>query len=120
MNEEDKEKTAFISHNGLYEFTVMPFGLKGAPATFQRLMNIVYSGLAWKILLVYLDDTIVYADTFDQHLNNLQQTFEQLRKANLKLNMEKCFFCKKELAFLGHIISQQGISPDPDKVKAIQ
>ena len=75
MDEEDKEKTAFISHNGLYEFTIMPFGLKGAPATFQRLMNIVYSGLAWTILLVYLDDTIVYADTFDQHLNNLQQTF---------------------------------------------
>ena len=71
MNKEDKEKTAFISHNGLYEFTVMPFGLKGAPATFQCLMNIVYSGLAWTILLVYLDDTIVYADTFDQHLNNL-------------------------------------------------
>ena len=76
MEEEDKEKTAFISHNGLYEFTVMPFELKGAPATFQCLINIVYSGLAWTILLVYLDNTTVYADTFDQHLNNLQQIFE--------------------------------------------
>src|SRR5436305_2099004 len=64
MDEEDKEKTAFISHNGLYEFTVMPFGLKGALATFQRLMNIVYSGLAWTLLLVYLDNTIVYSNNF--------------------------------------------------------
>jgi hypothetical protein len=76
MDPQDQEKTAFICHQGLYEFTVMPFGLKGAPATFQRLMNIIYSGLAWTILLVYLDDTIVYANTFENHLKNLQQTFD--------------------------------------------
>ena len=75
MDKKDQEKTAFISQSELYEFTVMPFGLKGILATFQRLMNIVYSGLAWTILLVYLDNTIVYAKTFEQHLDHLQQAF---------------------------------------------
>jgi len=83
-------------------------------------MNIVYSGLNWTILLVYLDDTIVYADTFQKHLDNLEKTFKRLRKANLKLNMTKCYFGMKQLLFLGHIVSGKGISTDPAKVEAIK
>ena len=83
-------------------------------------MNIVYFGLAWTILLVYLDDTIVYANTFENHLNNLQKAFDRLRNTNLKLNMSKCHFGLKQLAFLGHIVGGKGISPDPAKVEKIQ
>jgi hypothetical protein len=83
-------------------------------------MNIVYSGLAWSILLVYLDDTIVYANNFQNHLDNLQTAFDQLRKASLKLNISKCHFELRKLAFLGHIVSKEGISLDPAKVEAIQ
>jgi len=75
MHPRDKEKTAFVTRYGTYEFNVMPFGLCNAPATFQRLMDRVYDGIAWKFVVVYLDDTIVYSRTFDDHLKHLDEVF---------------------------------------------
>lgn len=119
MNSNDKEKTAFISQRGLYQFKRMPFGLTNAPVTFQRMMDLVLLGLLYEICLVYIDDIIIFSRTFDEHINNITTVFDRLREANIKLSVEKCNFCLKEIPFLGHVISSQGCAPNPDKVKAI-
>ena len=90
MDEVDKQKTAFISHMGLFHFNVMPFGLCNAPQTFQRLMNGVLSGLTWEECLVYLDDVIIYSRTFEEHLERLEHVFERLKESGLKIKLEKC------------------------------
>ena len=110
-----REKTAFTSHYGLYEFTCMPFGLCNAPATFQHLMQVVLAGLEGKTCFVYVDDILVCSKTFEEHLQHLEQVFERLRKAGLTLKPKKCSFLKKEVIYLGHVISSQGIAPDPAK-----
>ena len=113
MDEADKPKTAFCTPEGLFEFNVMPFGLCNAPATFQRLMDSVLAGLQWSSCLVYLDDIIVIRKTFEDHLRNLAEVFDRLRSANLKLKPTKCAFACKEVAFLGHIVSGQGVATNP-------
>ena len=120
MDPRDREKTAFTTRYGIYEFNVMPFGLCNAPATFQRLMDHVYKGIAWKFVVVYLDDTIVYSRTFDEHLTHLKRVFNRIKQAGLRLNIEKCTFWMHQLPFLGHLISATGIAPDPQKVEAVQ
>ena len=120
IDPKDKEKTAFITKYGTYEFNVMPFGLCNAPATFQRLMDRVYKGIAWKFVVVYLDDTNVYSKTFEDHLDHLKIVFQRIRDAGLKLNLDKCNFWMKSLPFLGHTISSKGIAPDPAKIEAVQ
>lgn len=119
MHEKDKPKTAFSTPQGHFEFNRMPFGLKNAPATFQRLMNIVLSGLTGIKSFVYLDDIVVYGSSLQAHNNNLRDVFEKLRQHNLKLQPDKCEFLRKEVAYLGHIITDKGIQPNPEKVKAI-
>ena len=119
MNPADKLKTAFICDSGLYEYNVMPFGLTNAPATFQRLMDSVFAGLKWKSLLVYMDDVLVFSRTFDDHLKDLRAAFERIRESKLTLKPNKCFFLKRSIKFLGHIVSDKGILPDPDRIKAI-
>jgi hypothetical protein len=119
MDKESKEKTAFITHKGLYEFNVMPYGLTNAPATFQRLMDIVLAGLKWQSCLVYIDDVIIYSPTFEQHLIDLRNVFQAISDANLTLKASKCCFCRKEMKYLGHIVTQEGIKPDPTLVKAV-
>lgn len=116
---QDREKTAFISHTGLFEFTVMPFGLTNAPATFQRMVNLLLSGLNWKSSIAYLDDIIVFSHTFEQHLSHLSEIFERFRKQNLKLSPNKCQFFRREVPFLGHIVDKQGVRPDPSKTEAV-
>ena len=113
MDPADKPKTAFCTPEGLFEFNVMPFGLCNAPATFQRLMDSVLAGLLWTSCLVYLDDIIVMGTSFEDHLNNLAQVFDRLRSANLKLKPSKCSFACKEVAFLGHTVSDKGVATDP-------
>ena len=120
MDDQDKEKTAFITDQGIYEFNVMPFGLTNAPATFQRMMNRVFSKIIGDYVVVYLDDLNIYSRNFNEHLVHLREVFERLRNAGLKLKKKKCHFFKKELAFLGHIVSADGINPDPDKIQAIK
>jgi len=119
MNEADKEKTAFASHVGLYEFNFMPFGLTNAPATFQALMENVLDGLLKKACLLYLDDIIVFGDTFEEVYDNLTQVLLRLRKYNLKLKAKKCSLFKRSVKFLGHVVSEDGIACNPDKVKAV-
>jgi transposase InsO family protein len=120
MKECDKEKTAFASKYGLWEFNVMPFGLCNAPATFQRLMEQVLRGLQWRILALYLDDVIIFAGSVEEHLSRLEKVFERCRKAGLKLKPKKCDLLKKEVKFLGHVVSEEGVRTDPDKVAAIK
>ena len=83
VKEEDKEKTAFITKYSLYEFNVMPFGLCNAPSTFQRLMDIVLSSVLWKYAMVYIDDVNIYSESFEQHLEHLNEVFKLIKKANL-------------------------------------
>ena len=116
MDPSSTGKTAFISHAGLYEFKVMAF----APTCFQRLMECVLRGLTWEIALIYLDDVLVYSRTFDAHLEHLRLVFNRFREAGLKLKPSKCHFGQKKVKFLGHVISKDGVLPDPDKVSAIK
>ena len=120
MQPEDRPKTAFASHKGLFEFTVMPFGLSNSPATFERLMEIVLCGLQWEKCLVYLDDVIVFGKTFQETLTNLRSVFERFKKAKLKLKPKKCILFKDEVSFLGHVVSANGIQCDPQKIAAIK
>ena len=117
--EDDKEKTAFITHDGLFEFNVMPFGLCNAPATFQRLMNVTLSGMLWSECLVYLDDIIIFGRTFEEHLSHLASVLERLREVNLKTKLSKCNFLKQRVHYLGHVISSDGITTDPSKTERI-
>ncbi|GBN70184.1 Retrovirus-related Pol polyprotein from transposon 297 [Araneus ventricosus] len=116
---EDKEKTAFTTGQGLWQFKVMPFGLCNAPATFERLMETVLRGLTSEACLVYLDDIIIVGRTFQEHLNNIRKVFQRLQKANFKLSLKKCRFFRKEVSYLGHIISADGVKTDPEKTKAV-
>lgn len=120
LHDEAKEKTAFTTFSGLYQFNVMPFGLCCAPATFQRLIERVLHGLLWKICFVYLDDILVCVNSFEDHLNNLKIVFERLDQANLKLKPSKCRFFMEEVPFLGHLICNNGVKPDPSKVSSVQ
>ena len=119
--ERDKEKTAFCTSGGqLFEFNEVPFGLGNAPATFYRLMDRVLSGLHWVTCLFYLDDIIVFAATWEEHLYRLRQVFERLRHAKLKLGTEKCTFTAKEVSYLGHRVTEDGLLPDPSLPTAIR
>ena len=120
LQPEDREKTAFMTRDGLFEFLVMPFGLTNAPATFQRVMDMVLSGLNWKICMVYIDDIIVYSQDFDQHLEHLQEIFNRLSENSLVLCPKKCSFCCDELFFLGHKVSNKGIETDSTKIDKVQ
>jgi hypothetical protein len=121
LNEDDKEKTAFVTGDGnLYQFNVMPFGLCNAGATFSRLMESVLKGLTWRTCLAYLDDIIVFGKTWTEHLERLKEVFDRIRKAGLKLKARKCTLASKEVDFLGHHVSEDGIQPDKQKASAIQ
>ena len=119
VSPEDREKTAFCTHEGLFEFRVMPFGLCNAPATFQRLMDTVLAGLQWSSCVVYLDDTVIPGTTFQAHVANLRAVFGRLKGANLKLKPRKCRFCVREVNFLGHIVSADGVRTDPIKTEKV-
>ncbi|CAH2108922.1 unnamed protein product [Euphydryas editha] len=140
---EDRHKTAFTSPFGTFQFRRMPFGLKNSPATFQRLMDRFRSGLRSRhpgeapsvrdqpgdgglisryqemIVVAYLDDILVISDGFEAHLHDLKQVFDRLRQFNLKANRDKCVFAREKVTYLGHVITTQGIEPDPEKVQAI-
>ena len=114
--EKDREKTAFTAGNGLWQYNVMAFGLCNAPATFERLMDTILGDLR---CLIYLDDIIVHAMTFDLELRRLRIVFSRLRAANLKLSPKKCELFRRQVKFLGHVVSNDGVTTDPDKVEAV-
>ena len=108
----DKEKTAFATSLGLYQFTVMPFGLANAPSTLERLMEDVMRGLQWEVCLIYMDDVIVPSATFEDSIARLELVFQRLSEANLKLKPSKCILFQRQVKLLGHIVSEEGISTD--------
>ena len=116
----DREKTAFCTQEGLFEFNVMPFGLCNAPATFQRLMDCVLAGLQWLSCLVYIDDIIIIGRSFEEHLHHLQQVLDHLKSAGLKIQPSKCHFLQQKVNFLGHIVSSEAVSPDPSKISRVK
>ena len=120
VKEEDKPKTAFSTHRGQFQWRVMPFGLTNGPASFTRLMNLALSGLTWTHCLVYLDDIIIWGSTFEEHLHRLRLVFDRIQAAGLKLKPTKCQFLKREVTFLGHVVSGGGIRTNPEKVKAVE
>ena len=119
LQEPDKEKTAFSTTTGHYEFNVMPFGLTNAPATFQRLMECTLAGLTMEECLIYIDDIVVFSASFDQHLVRLRRVLQRLGEAGMKLKPSKCHFLQKEVRYLGHIVSAAGIRADPAKLEAV-
>lgn len=120
VDDESKPKTAFATHSGLFEFRKMPFGLANAPSTFQRLMHAVLRGLHYEICLVYLDDIIIFSRTFEDHLAHLNDVFSRLRSANVRLKPSKCSFARSSVEYLGHVVSRDGITPDPSKIRAVK
>jgi hypothetical protein len=119
MAPEDMKKTALITKTGLYDWIVMPFGLKNATSMFTRTMSEVFKDLGSSFLKVFVDDLNVHSETWDDHLQHLEAVLCKLRDVNLKLNPGKCCFAAKSITFLGHVVSSEGIQPDPGKVKAV-
>ena len=117
--EEDKCKTAFITKFGLFQFVRMPFGLCGAPATFQRAMHMVLGELVWDIVIVYLDDINVLGETFDETLVNLVQVLARFRKFGLKLKPRKCRLFCQEIQFLGRRVDAEGVHVTEDHIKTV-
>ena len=120
LTEEAREKSAFCTTSGLFQFKVMPFGLTNAPATFQRLMERILAGLQWQICLVYIDDIIIFSRSAEEHLQQLQTVLSRLQAAGLKLKPKKCKLFRRKVSFLGHLVSEAGIETDPEKVAAVQ
>ena len=104
FRKEDQEKTAFTPHCGTYHWLSMPFGLTNAPATFQRALDIILSGLKWQICLVYLDDVIIFSANAEQHVKGVDTVLHRLREAGVTLNLEKCTWFFDEVEDLGHIV----------------
>ena len=120
MAPESVEKTAFATHSGLYEFSVMPFGLCNAPATFQQLMETVLAGLSRDTCMMYLDDILVLGATLEEHLKNLAQVFDCLQEAGIRLKPTKCHLAWREIEYLGFIVTDKGVAADPRKIEAIR
>ena len=120
IDEKDRPKTAFSTEDGHYEYNRMPFGLTNAPSTFQRLMNQILQPVIKKFALVYLDDVIIYSTSIEQHIKHIDIVLDLLKKAGLKVKLSKCTFLQTSVKYLGHVISEKGVTPDPMKIKAIE
>ena len=122
LHEEDMHKTAFTTpgtSNSLWEFSIMPFGLCRAPASFQRLVEILLAGLTWESCLVYLDYIIVFSCTFEEHLGRLGSALSRIRNGSLKMKVKKCAFYAPQVKYLGHVVSKDSLRPDESKVSAV-
>ena len=117
LSPECSQYATFICHLGTFAFQVTPYGLRNAPATFQRMMCEVFQDL--KFVRVYMDDIVVFSKTMEEHLNHLAQVFARLSKKKLKIKLQKCDFAKRAVRLLGHIISKEGINTDPAKIETI-
>ena len=120
LHKDCQDRTAFCTPNGLFEFKVLPFGLCNAPSTFQRLMDLILTGLQWSTCLVYLDDIIILGKNFTDHIDNIQVVLHRIKDAGLKLQPTKCHFFRKAVSYLGHIVSEHGVAVDPSKVDKIK
>jgi hypothetical protein len=119
IRSEDIPKTAFTTRYGLYEYTVMSFGLTNAPATFMRLMNSVFMEYLDKFVVIYIDDILIYSKTEDEHAEHLHLVITKLREHRLYAKFSKCEFWLKELIFLGDVVSTEGVAVITDKVQSV-
>lgn len=112
-------KTTFQTHSGHYEFKVMAFGLTGAPATFQGAMNTTLQPVLRKFALVFFDDILIYSSTLEKHVEHLSAVLSLLHKDAWQVEISKCIFATRSIAYLGHVISAAGVQTDPSKVTAV-
>ena len=120
LTDESSAPTSFtVAGKGLFEFTVMPFGLHVAPATFQRLLDHVVTAKMAPHVFAYLDDIVIVSNTYERHMEILTNVFDRLHEAKLRPNWEKWHFECKRLRYLGHIVDENGLQTDPEKVSAV-
>ena len=119
VHPDDQHKTAFTTPMDLFEYNRMPFGLCNAPALFQRIMQTIFREDLLQILLVYLDDIIVYSSSIADHLKRLKRVFQKLREHGLKVEAAKCQFFQRRVKYLGHVVSAEGVGTDSAKTEAV-
>lgn len=119
MKKGEEFKTTFQTHNGHYEYRVMPYGVTGGPATFQAIMNIILEPLLRKCVLLFIDDILIYSKSWEDHLIHIQEVLTILQKHDFHVKLSKCSFAKHQLTYLGHIVSADGVTTDPSKIKII-
>jgi len=119
MAPEDMRKTALITKSGLYDWTIMSFGLKNATSTFTRTMSEVFKDLGDKFLKVFMDDLNIHSERWEDHLQHLEAVLSKFREVNLKLNPSKCYFVVESIVFLGHVVNKKGTKPDLGKIDAV-
>lgn len=120
VKEEDQHKTAFQTHFGHFEYKVMPYGLIGAPATFQAIMNRILKPLLRKCVVVFIDDILIYNKSYEEHVQHVNLVFGILQEHQFKVRLSKCTFAQQQLKYLGHIISEKGVATDPGKIVDVQ
>jgi hypothetical protein len=120
IHPDDKDKTGFVTPFGSFRYERLAYGLAEAPSTFQKIMDATLMGPKYIYALVYLDDILIFSDTIEEHARRIRMVLDRIREAKFKLHLGKCTFAAREVAYLGHLISANGVSPDASKVKAVK
>eukprot|EP01088_Endostelium_zonatum_P000425 TRINITY_DN1069_c0_g2_i14.p1 TRINITY_DN1069_c0_g2~~TRINITY_DN1069_c0_g2_i14.p1 ORF type:complete len:1095 (-),score=232.18 TRINITY_DN1069_c0_g2_i14:2084-5368(-) len=120
INPEDRPVTAFSTRHGKYQFKCLPQGFVNSSSIFQRSMNMILTGLSWQYLLVYIDDILIFSKSFDEHIQHLTNVFQKLKEHNLIVKISKCEFARSKLIFLGHVVSKEGLSVNPERTNVIK
>ncbi len=120
MNKEDIKKIAFIIQFGLFQFNIMPFGLKNILTLFQRMINHILQKYLDDFVIVYLNNIIIYSKTFEEHVKHITKVLEKLKEANLMIKLRKCKFFEADILFLGHIVGRHELKSDLEKIEKIK